>query len=94
MFNSETARAKALNLQAIEYHLTKTTSAAYIADELDCVIFNYLTVIRHDDDENLITKREIADDVYNLVRLRNLFIYTAISNNEQLNFDRIKVEFD
>jgi len=94
MFNSETAKQKALNLQAIHYHLDKTTSAAYIANELDCAIFNYISLFRFDDDDCLITKREFSDDISNLIRLRNLFVHTAITNNEPLEFNRIKVEFD
>ena len=92
MEKTETASAKALNLQAITHHLTDVTSAAYIADELDEIIFNYTSCFRSDD-VDLIAKKTFSDNIYSLVTLRNLFIRTVIANGGRLEFNRINTEF-
>jgi len=93
MYQRETAHAKALNLQSINYYLTKETSATYIADDLDDIIFNFIFCYGQANDTT-ISPESFAAQIYTLTQLRNLFIKTALVNKEDFELQRIMNDFE
>ena len=89
MYQSEKAEAKALNLQAVNHYLTRETSAAYVADGLDDIIFDFIHAIGEADENLSLPLKTIACHIYHLTRLRNLFLNVSIANNEPFELDRI-----
>ena len=91
MINSNKATAEALNLQAVKNFLTIETSAEYVADDLDEIIFCLISLMGCDED--LFSRSNISQLVYVLKRLRDLFIRTALDNNLELKLKEIKEDY-
>ena len=94
MRTNKEAPQKALNLQAVNHYLTKETSAAYVADDLDEIIFDFIYAIGEAENSFALPLKTVATHIYHLVNLRNMFLFTAISNGESLNTHRIKSYFE
>jgi len=92
MNRTGTATAKALNLQAITYFLTKETSPAFVADDLDEMIFDFMHLFGNTDGD-LVSCTQASNHVYTLKRLRDLFIKLALDNNDVLKFERITEDY-
>ena len=86
--------AKALNLQALNYYLTRETSAAYVADDLDRIIFDFIYIMGEAGANLAMDTKTIACNIYTLTQLRNVFIKTAIVNCESFEFQRIINDFE
>ena len=82
----------ALNLQTINNYLLKEIYACDLADELDCIV-SQINDLYGSSEGYASDNVSYSAMIYRLITLRNLFLKTALDNNEKLNFDRIKDEF-
>jgi hypothetical protein len=92
--NGITATQKALNLQAINHYLTRETEAAYVADELDRIIFDFIYLFGEAGENSALAVKSVACNIYTLTQLRNLFIKTSLVNGECLEMQRFIDDFE
>ena len=82
-------RKETLNLQVLNYYLTKEIHAAGVADNLDALIFDFMYAVGEAGERLVMPLKTINDHVYQLTKLRNVFLNVSIANNEPFELGRI-----
>jgi len=93
MFTGEKAPQKALNLQAVENYLNVEITPAQLADVIDEIIFDFVYCYGLCDETSIAPSR-FSTHVFYLSELRDLFLFTAISNGKNLETNRMKNKFE